>query len=136
MKKICCEVFFSSYSQEMNDALRWFIIISIMLVTSLFCFHYFTFRYFLKFSQLLSCTCHLQNVNEKKIRMFYFDVQIVRDDRRVTQLFTVNQFLVEMFERIFSFSQFSTVYKEIHRSGITNWINPLVPFNGHQALKD
>ena len=35
------------------------------------------------------------NVNKKKIRMFFFD----------EQLFTVNQFLVEMFEHIFSFLQ-------------------------------
>ena len=67
------------------------------------------------------------NVNEKKIRMFFFDVQIIRDGRKVIQLFTVNQFLVEMFEHIFSFLQFGIVYKEAHKSGITHWTNPLVP---------
>ena len=47
--------------------------------------------------------------------MFFLDVQTICDDRKFTHLFTENQFLAELFQHIFSFLQFGTVFTVAHR---------------------
>ena len=47
--------------------------------------------------------------------MFFLDVQTICDDRKFTHLFTENQFLAELFQHIFSFLRFGTVFTVAHR---------------------
>ena len=78
----------------------------------------FSFPEISMFSKLLSCDLSFTNTNGKKIRMFFSDLQIIRDGRKITQMFTVNQFLVETFEQIFSFF---TAWSCLHSSAQKLW---------------